>query len=370
MKYLFLFITLFLSGRFSFTDRNLKKSLMTLILLISLPFIWAQKEAAMLVSGVGDREKGRTAKYPVLLQPVDSPMRFGDTTRTGSPFSKDPHVISYRGKYLMYYSVAPDADTGWGVGIAESKDLRKWQPVGIISAEADYEAKGFCAPCALVREDTVHLFYQTYGNGKKDAICHAWSVDGIHFIRNETNPIFAPEVSEWNCGRAIDAEVVFAKGKYFLYYATRTPDFERQIIGVATAPAGTNFHRDAWTEACDKAILSPEYPWEETCVEAPSVMQLNGILYMFYAGAYNNRPQQIGVATSMDGIHWRKVGNKPFLENGEPGTWNCCESGHPHIFEDADGQTYLLYQGNADFGKTWFLSWRKVVWKNALPQTK
>ena len=306
-------------------------------------------------------------KHNVLPKHLDSPMLFADTTRTGWPFSKDPHVIPFHGKYLMYYSVPPKGNSGWGIGIAESTDLTQWKPIGSLSPAADYEAKGMCAPGALVRNDTIHLFYQTYGNGKKDAICHAWSVDGVNFTRNATNPIFAPKEGEWNCGRAIDAEVIFTKGKYFLYYATRTPDFVKQIIGVATAPAGTNFNRETWTEACDRAILVPEWPWEETCIEAPSVVEMDGTLYMFYAGAYNNRPQQIGLATSTDGIHWEKVSNKPFLTNGDPGTWNYCESGHPHIFKDKDGQTYLFYQGNEDFGRTWFISRKKVLWRDGKP---
>lgn len=234
-------------------------------------------------------------KHNVLPKHQDSPMLFADTTRTGWPFSKDPHVIPFHGKYLMYYSVPPKGNSGWGIGIAESTDLTQWKPIGSLSPAADYEAKGLCAPGALVRNDTIHLFYQTYGNDKKDAICHAWSVDGVNFTRNATNPIFAPKAGDWNCGRAIDAEVIFAKGKYFLYYATRTPDYVKQIVGVATAPAGTNFNRETWAEACDRAILVPEWPWEETCIEAPSVVEMNGTLYMFYAGAYNNRPQQIGL---------------------------------------------------------------------------
>lgn len=309
-------------------------------------------------------------KHNVLPKHQDSPMLFADTTRTGWPFSKDPHVIPFHGKYLMYYSVPPKGNSGWGIGIAESTDLTQWKPIGSLSPAADYEAKGLCAPGALVRNDTIHLFYQTYGNDKKDAICHAWSVDGVNFTRNATNPIFAPKAGDWNCGRAIDAEVIFAKGKYFLYYATRTPDYVKQIVGVATAPAGTNFNRETWTEACDRAILVPEWPWEETCIEAPSVVEMNGTLYMFYAGAYNNRPQQIGLATSTDGIHWRKVSNKPFLANGDPEAWNYCESGHPHIFKDKDGQTYLFYQGNEDFGRTWFLSQRKIIWRDGFPQLK
>ena len=81
----------------------------------------------------------------------------------------------------------------------------------------------------------VHLFYQTYGNGKNDAICHAISSDGISFTRDATNPVFHPE-GPWTCGRAIDAEVIKFKGKYYLYYATRDPGYKIQMQGVAMAP--------------------------------------------------------------------------------------------------------------------------------------
>jgi hypothetical protein len=70
---------------------------------------------------------------------------------------------------------------------------------------------------------SVHLFYQTYGNGPKDAICHAVSTDGMHFIGDETNPIFHP-TGDWNSGRAIDVEIVDFKQQWFLYAATRDPE--------------------------------------------------------------------------------------------------------------------------------------------------
>ena len=43
---------------------------------------------------------------------------------------------------------------------------------------------------------------------------------------------------------------------------------------------------------------------------------------MFYAGAYNNEPQQIGVAVSDDGIAWTRLWDEPLLPNGAPGSWN------------------------------------------------
>lgn len=298
-------------------------------------------------------------------------MMFGDTTRTGLPFCKDPHVIHCKDRYLMYYSLPPyknSPQSGWNIGIAESQDLIHWNKIGEITPapEADYEKKGICAPGALVRNGMVHLFYQTYGNREKDAICHATSQDGINFQRNPTNPIFHP-TGDWNCGRAIDAEVAEFKGKYYLYFATRDKDFKIQIQGVAVAPENTNFNREDWKLAIDAPILTPELDWEGECIEAASIARRGDKLFMFYAGAYNNAPQQIGVAVSKDGIHWKRVFDQPFMPNGKPGEWNSSESGHPHLFTDDDGRTYLFFQGNNDPGRTWYISNVEVLWKQEKP---
>lgn len=101
--------------------------------------------------------------------------------------------------------------------------------------------------------------------------------------------------------------------------------------GVATASLNTDFNREDWTQACDKSILYPECDWEGECIEGASIVKKDNKLYMFYAGAYNNAPQQIGVAESEDGIVWKRLSEEPFLKNGKPGEWNSSESGHPHI---------------------------------------
>ena len=85
-------------------------------------------------------------------------------------------------------------------------------------------------------------------------------------------------------------------------------------------------------------------------------------MFMFYAGAYNNAPQQIGVAESADGVHWTRMSDTPFMPNGKPGEWNSSESGHPHLFTDNDGSTYLFFQGNNDNGRTWYITNVKVLW--------
>lgn len=304
--------------------------------------------------------------------PAERPaMYFGDTTRIGKPYSKDPYVIKFRGSYLMYYSIPPYKNSnssikGWGIGIAASKDLTNWQRTGEITPSGEYEKNGLCAPSLLVMGDTIHIFYQTYGNGRQDAICHAVSVDGYHFTRDPGNPVFRP-AGDWTCGRAIDAEVIRFNDQYLLYFATRDTAFAIQYQGVAAAPLNTDFGSNQWKQLTNYTILQPALPWEGKCVEAASVIQRGKKLIMFYAGAYNNAPQQIGVAESDDGIVWRRRSDKPFLANGIAGSWNSSESGHPHIFTDYDGQTYLFFQGNNDNGKTWFISKMKVKWKKDRP---
>jgi predicted GH43/DUF377 family glycosyl hydrolase len=296
-------------------------------------------------------------------------MRYGDTSRTGLPCAKDPYVIKYKGAYWLYYSIpaAKGQAKGWGIGVAKSYNLKDWTKQGEINASPTsvLEKNGICSPCAIVRNDTVHLFYQTYGNGASDAICHAYSTDAVHFERDATNPIYHPS-GDWTCGRAIDADVHLYKGKYYLYYATRDKQFQIQQIGVATTSARSSFARSSWTGACKEAVLAPTLPWEGKCIEAPTIITRNNRMYMFYGGNYNNAPQQIGVAQSSDGIHWTRCSDKPFMKNGLEGEWNSSETGHPGILDN--GKTsYLFYQGNNDNGKTWFLSNVQVFWNKKGP---
>ena len=132
-------------------------------------------------------------------------MYFGDATRMGRPFAKDPSVIKHGGRYLMYYSAAPSTNKtvpkGWAIGIAESRDLVHWQKAGELLPAQDCDKNGLCAAGARVIVGRVHLFYQTYGNGPRDAICHAVSDDGLRFTRDPSNPVFHAS-GDWTSGRA------------------------------------------------------------------------------------------------------------------------------------------------------------------------
>lgn len=319
---------------------------------------------------------GTSAWWTTAGQAATPPrMLFGDTSRTAKPFAKDPSVIRFGDKYLMYFSLAPfakdrakpDSPKGWSIGIAESTNLLDWKKVAEMLPEQECDRNGLCAPGAIVLDGKVHLFYQTYGNGPKDAICHAVSSDGLHFTRDASNPVFHPQ-GNWTAGRAIDAEVHPVGDRLLMYFATRDPEMKIQMVGVAGAPLKSNYSRETWTQLVDGPVLKPELPWERKCIEAPTLLTRGQRHYMFYAGGYNNEPQQIGCAVSDDGLKWTRLATEPLLPNGQPGDWNASESGHPGVFQDADGSTYLFFQGNNDKGKSWFLSVMKITWEGDRPK--
>lgn len=308
------------------------------------------------------------AEIPALLHPA---MKWGDTSRRGVPFSKDPSVIYYGNRYLLYYSMQPFGDgrpnDGWAIGIAASTDLIHWSKAGEILPEQNYERSGLVNGRAILLNGKIHLFYNTYGNGPRDALCHAVSIDGIHFARDSTNPILRAK-GNWNNGRAIDCDVVDFKGKLWLYFATRDPKGKVQMLVAATAKRNSDFGREAWKQVdLDGPVLKPELPWETQCIEAPSLVARGKFLYLFYGGGYNNDPQQIGCAMSKDGLHWRRLFQQPLVPNGAPGTWNASESGHPGYFADNDGHEYLFFQANNDSGHTWYLSSVRLNWKKGIP---
>ena len=286
-------------------------------------------------------------------------MLFTNTARHN--FAKDPAVVKLNGTYFLYYTILHSHEPFHiGVGIATSTDMENWTDAGEVPQEFAYEQKGIGAPAAILLDGKVHLFYQTYGGWRTDAICHATSEDGLHFTKHPENPILRPSAT-WCCGRAIDADVCLFNGKLYLYYATRDHAMKIQKVGGAYADPKSDFSPSAWTHIAEQALLAPEYEWEGECIEAPATIVNDGKMFLFYGGAYNCCPQQIGYAVSADGAFFKKATTEPFIPCGAPDAWNSSESGHPYAFRDDDGKAYLFYQGSNDHGKTWYLSRAEIA---------
>lgn len=291
---------------------------------------------------------------------------------SGMDFAKDPAVIRLGDTYFMYYTTYPNAreleeGANLMIGMAKSTDMENWEIFGTMPLEQPCEKVGLAAPAAIVLDGVVHLFYQAHALSRNDAICHATSTDGMNFVKDPSNPVFRP-TDDWCCGRAIDADVCIFGDYLYMYFATRDHAFQIQKVGGARARLDSGFSRGDWEQLTNQVILHPEMDWEMCCIEAPATVVEDGKIYMFYAGAFNCSPQQIGCAVSEDGVLFRRVSNRPLLGPGPEGSWNHCESGHPYVFRDDDGRIHLFYQGSPDMGKNWYLSHGLIEIEDGMPR--
>ena len=307
--------------------------------------------------------------------PMQTPrVYFGDP---GGRNTKDPSVVRVGETYFMYYS-QQQADGSFRIAAATSDNLLDWTSQGTLPLEVPAGKIGCAAPGARVIDGKVRMFFQSYGGRGNDNIVYAESADGLQFTQPKVQHLIVP-AGDWTNGRAIDAEPYVVGDTLYCYWATRDPTGATQMVGVSKAPLAADSYADsaAWEQvSVDKPTLAPTVPtaadavgldlaWEQKCIEAPTLIEHDGRHYLFYAGAFNNGPQQIGVAVSDDAVHFRRMNNgRPILGPGEAGTWNASESGHPGVFHDADGRDYLFYQGdNTRQGVKWHISMVPIVWE-------
>jgi predicted GH43/DUF377 family glycosyl hydrolase len=94
--------------------------------------------------------------------------------------------------------------------------------------------------------------------------------------------------------------------------------------------------------ATTRTASSPEN-WDGEGVWSMSVISDDGVYKMWYTG-YNfgaGTGNQIGYATSSDGVHWTKHPGNPVVELGKPGDWDESAAGEPYVMKD--GGLYKMW---------------------------
>ncbi len=80
-------------------------------------------------------------------------------------------------------------------------------------------------------------------------------------------------------------------------------------------------------------------------VNDPSVVKVDGKYFMYYTRAAVDVSDDIVLATSNDGVHWKQEG--VVLEPGKPGAWDSLLVGRPSVLFE-DGQFRMWYDGRKD----------------------
>ena len=111
-------------------------------------------------------------------------------------------------------------------------------------------------------------------------------------------------------------------------------------IGLATSTDGIH-----WKKAEQNPILDvgPPGSWDSVVAKLPAVTKHNDKFYMFYSGR-DGKTKQIGLATSDDAVHWKKAPSNPVLAS-RPDHWDQFISTYPApVFRRGD-RFFLVYRG-------------------------
>jgi predicted GH43/DUF377 family glycosyl hydrolase len=182
----------------------------------------------------------------------------------------------------------------------------------VLKQDVKWEEKDVFNPAAVVRHDTLFLFYRAEDVIGKYAgtsrIGLAWSIDGIHFIRRETPVLFPDEdfmkIYEWEGGIEDPRIVEREEGLYIMTYSSYDGKTARLCLASSTdlihwtkhGPVLTDQFIDRWSKS--GAIIARK-KGDKIYAE-----KINGKYWMYFGDT------DLFMATSEDLIHWQ-----PVLEN-------------------------------------------------------
>lgn len=87
--------------------------------------------------------------------------------------------------------------------------------------------------------------------------------------------------------------------------------------------------------------------WEASFDWRPVVIHTGSSFMMWYSGEANNGVDQIGLATSNDGISWSRYGQQPVLSIGAPGQWDSGSVNQAWVIQESGG--YKMWYGGQTY---------------------
>jgi predicted GH43/DUF377 family glycosyl hydrolase len=230
------------------------------------------------------------------------------------------------------------------IGLTESADGIKWSdPTVVLAPAASSNWEQIVnRPYVLKREDGYHLWY-TGQTDLNSCLGYAKSADGIHWERSSDQPVLKPE-KDWEKTSVMCPSVLYDENshRFRLWYSGGEQN-EPNEIGYATSSDGIQ-----WTRSSDQPIFkpNPDQAWESVRTTGCQVLLHQGWHVMFYIGFDANAIARIGLARSRDGITgWQRHPRNPIL-SADADTWDSDSVYKPFAILD-DEKWKLWYNGRS-----------------------
>jgi predicted GH43/DUF377 family glycosyl hydrolase len=167
---------------------------------------------------------------------------------------------------------------------------------------------------SIMYDRNVYRIWYSGPDGK--CIKYATSSDGITWAIYGT--VLSPGPDSWDKLSAIAPTVVYNGSVYLMWYRGYPYHGGPQAYGLATSPDGIS-----WTKYSKNPVLSPSTSgWDSKQIGGATVL-LDGSTYkMWYHATSDGLGNDIGYATSTDGISWEKYAGNPVIRRGKTSNWD------------------------------------------------
>jgi beta-1,2-mannosidase len=205
---------------------------------------------------------------------------------------------------------------------------------------SDWESAGTFNPAVIQRDGKIVMLYRAQDAAGTSRLGYAESMDGIHFARRN-EPIFVPETDYEKDGGVEDPRLALIGDAYYLTYT----GYNKKDAQLCLAVSKDLLH---WQRL---GIILPAYKgiWNRGWTKSGAIVseKIAGRFWMYWLGTAADKTDQMGIASSLDLVHWQEELNAPVLPR-RPGKFDSrvVEPGPPPVLT-AEG-IVLIYNGADD----------------------
>jgi hypothetical protein len=198
-------------------------------------------------------------------------------------------------------------------------------PDPVLSSGAGWESGDVLNPSVILESGGLVNYYSGF-DGHTWHTGRAVSSDGIHWQKQ--GKLLSPAPATWEGSYiAANGAALAWQGRVWYWYVAGPK--ARPRIGLAgrmVLPTG------------------PYGSWDEYGVSDPYVVRIEPYFYLYYTGLDRGSRQRLGVARSTGGVHWEKLRSNPILEPGDPGSFDENGLGEPAVWQ-SHGFYWMLLTG-------------------------
>lgn len=177
----------------------------------------------------------------------------------------------------------------------------------ILSPQGDgWESAGVFNPAVVMHDGRIVMLYRAQDTHGTSRLGYAQSVDGIHFTRRP-EPVLSPEADYEKDGGVEDPRLVQFGDTYYLTYT----GYNKKDAQLCLATSKDLIH---WER---RGVILPAYKgkWNVRWTKSGAIVpeKIGGKYWMYFLGTSRDNNDQMGLASSIDLLHWSEATDAPVL---------------------------------------------------------